>query len=367
MSFLSTLLAGITPPPVVTPEEYDGWEYRWKFFVFRPATLKTEGYLALGFLVYVLFTFYGIARNSSKAKNWLNAHLPIYERQFSKPQSKGGLISDGYSDYFNFSTGRRNIASLHSVLTLRPRHDLFQILYQTLWTLIDLHYNPEDEVQLDFKLAPGALPHDFVWAVVAKNDLLSVKKDRWDLTFTKTTDNPALPPTLSVMSEFADVTESILRPVGSFSIIEVLKDPKIQPYFRSLSVTDQPRTRPSVPVPAENREKHVILNLRLPSNSADTASLVSSVFQFVDNLTKLNLRPETKTKLKKAREETDKLIKEEEEKEAREEQLDQKAAEKRKAREERMAKLSAADQKKELDRERKRNMRKAQGKVAIRK
>ena len=61
------------------------------------------------------------------------------------------------------------------------------------------------------------------------------------------------------------------------------------------------------------------MNLRLPSNSADTVSLVSSIFQFIDNLTKLNLRPETKSKLKKAREETDKLIKEDAEKEAREE------------------------------------------------
>jgi hypothetical protein len=61
------------------------------------------------------------------------------------------------------------------------------------------------------------------------------------------------------------------------------------------------------------------LNLRLPSNSDATVSLVSSIFQFIDNLTKLNLRPETKSKLKKVREDTDKLIKEDAEKEAREE------------------------------------------------
>lgn len=109
------------------------------------------------------------------------AHLPVYQQQFSKPQIKDGLIEDGRSDYFNFSTGRRNVTSLHTVFTLQPRHDFFQWLYQTGKTFVDLQYRPTDEIQLDFKLAPGALPHDFVWAVVAKDELSSVKDGRWDL------------------------------------------------------------------------------------------------------------------------------------------------------------------------------------------
>jgi hypothetical protein len=30
-------------------------------------------------------------------------------------------------------------------------------------------------------LLPGALVSDFVWAVVAKDELLAIKSDRWDL------------------------------------------------------------------------------------------------------------------------------------------------------------------------------------------
>lgn len=37
MSFINELLAGITPPPIVTPEHYDGWQLKWRIFVFRPA------------------------------------------------------------------------------------------------------------------------------------------------------------------------------------------------------------------------------------------------------------------------------------------------------------------------------------------
>ncbi|KAH6914894.1 hypothetical protein BKA70DRAFT_1257364 [Coprinopsis sp. MPI-PUGE-AT-0042] len=366
MAAIQQLLAGITPPAVITPEEYSGWELRWKALVFRPAELKLEACLVLGVLAYLVAIYIGSSRNSTKAAKWLNAHLSIYREQFSKPQHQG-LIADGYSDFFNFSTGRRNIASLHTIFTLRPRHDLAQILYQTGKSLIDLHYHPIDDLQLDFKLAPGAVPGDFVFAIVAKDELLHVKQGRWDLTFCKTSENPTLPPGFSIMSEFADVTENMLKSYGpnGFSIVEALKDPKILPYFRSLSVTDQPRERPTKPLAPEEREKRVILSLRLPSpaHAADTVPLVNAVFQWIDNLTKISLRPETKSKLKKIREETDKVIKEDLERDKKEEEEEARAAAKKKEREERLAKLSPADQRKELERERKRNLRKAQGKV----
>lgn len=34
---LNEFFSVLTPAPVLTPEEYDGWQYRWKFIVFRPA------------------------------------------------------------------------------------------------------------------------------------------------------------------------------------------------------------------------------------------------------------------------------------------------------------------------------------------
>ncbi|KAG5651434.1 hypothetical protein H0H81_008664 [Sphagnurus paluster] len=149
-SVLNTFLAGLTPPPHVNPPEYDGLEYRF------------------------------------------NAHRAILETQFSKPQGKTGLTKDGYSDFFNFSTGRRNVVSLHTVFSLQPRHDLFQWLYQFGRTLIDLHYRPTDDVTLDFRLSPTALTQDFVWAVVAKSELLSIKADRWDLVRFRTLVSPLI-------------------------------------------------------------------------------------------------------------------------------------------------------------------------------
>ena len=163
----------------------------------------------------------------------LGVHLDILTKQFSRPTAAGGdgidLTSDGYSDFFAFSTGRRNIFSLHTVFTLRPRHDLLQLTVQFARGLIDLLYTPKDEVTLDFKLHKTVGVPEFVWAFVAKGEANSIKKDRWDLvsrlprflffpsyaadfvrfskaaiiiiqTFTKTTENPQLPPNVVIMS-----------------------------------------------------------------------------------------------------------------------------------------------------------------------
>ncbi|KAK7470639.1 hypothetical protein VKT23_002063 [Stygiomarasmius scandens] len=370
MSGLLNILQKITPPPIENPVDYDGLEFRWKFLVFRPALLKNEAIL-FGILVfYVLFWYFGASINSRKAEKWMEAHKAILARQFSKPSAGStGLLRDGYSDFFNYSTGRRNVASLHVIFSLRPYHDLVQLLFQFVRGMIDVQYNPKDDLELDFKLFPEALPHDFVWAIVAKDELRTIKDNRWDLTFTRTTENPILPPALSVMSEYADVTESLYKTHPA--LLNVLKDPENLRYFRSLSVTDQPRDRPDAPIPVEKREKHVILSLSVPSGSsaAATAPLVEAIFPFIDSLSKVSLRPETRTKIKKARDDLDKQLKEDAEREKKEEleqqREDQKAA-KRKAEQERISKLSAAEQQKILERERKRSIRKSQTK-AVRK
>ncbi|KNZ79823.1 Coiled-coil domain-containing protein 47 [Termitomyces sp. J132] len=362
-SFLQRILQVLTPPPHINSPEYDGLEFKRGIFVFRPALFQLELYLLSALAVYLAFTYLGIYRNKTKANRWrFNASLPLLEKQFSKPLGKDRLTKDGNSDYYTFSTGRRNVASLHTVYTLKPRHDLFQYLYHFARTLIDLHYRPKDDITLDFKLAPGALPHDFVWAVVAKDELLSIKQDRWDLTFTKTSENSVLPSSLSVMSEFADVTDTLLKP----ALVAALKNPNLLPYFRSLSVTDQPRQRPQGPLPLNKRQKHVVLSLTLPDHVEVASGLLAEIFSFIDSLNAINLRPETKTKLKKVREELDKSLKADAEREKKEEEqqaADDRKAAKRRLEQDKIAKLPAAEQQKKLEKERKRMLRKSQGKV----
>ncbi len=69
MSVLLKALQAITPPPAApAPINYDGLEYKWKMFVFRPAYFKFEG-IALGVLgAYLLCYYLGKFYNGSRAK-----------------------------------------------------------------------------------------------------------------------------------------------------------------------------------------------------------------------------------------------------------------------------------------------------------
>ena len=182
------------------------------------------------------------------------------------------------------------------------------------------------------------------------------------------------------MSEFADITTTLLKSYGQFSLASALSSPAIQPYFKSLTLTDQPRTRPAKPLAPADRSKRLVLTLALPpaSDAAATLPLVSAAFALADVIAgegKLpgvrgglaaSLRPETRAKLRRTREDVQKQIEEEAARERREEEEEEKAAARKKARDERVSKLSAAEQQKVLDREKKRMMRKTQGKVKMR-
>ena len=56
-----------------------------------------------------------------------------------------------------------------------------------------------------------------------------------------------------------------------------------------------------------------------PSRAADTLPLIAALFGIIDSLPKISLRPETRTKLKKTREDVDKMIKEDSEKDKKDE------------------------------------------------
>lgn len=111
-------------------------------------------------------------------------------------------------------------------------------------------------------------------------------------TLTKTTDNPNVPPTFSVMSgmcerwsrgskfasdpthhsEYPDVSENVLKILGS-----LINDEKIRPYFRSLSVSLRPPTSletisyAHLPARSLISQETVPVVQFLPTNARDTS------------------------------------------------------------------------------------------------
>ena len=193
----------------------------------------------------------------------------LLEKQFSKP-TLSGLVADGYSDFYSFSTGRKNVKSLHTIFKMLPRHDPIQMIMNFAQSFYDLSYSTGDKITHDFQLSNSNLP-PFVWAIVAKDHLSKIKNGRWDLvsiselhfyeviiivkqTFTKVFENSLLGPSYSVLSgsdpyaldflyiyklryaEFADVTDSLLKSGGGVSLIQAFNNASFRDYFLSFSV-----------------------------------------------------------------------------------------------------------------------------------
>lgn len=72
--------------------------------------------------------------------------------------------------------------------------------YRFIWSLVDLTTHNEDELELDFRFAPNPGAIGFVWGIVAKDCLARAKKDRWDLTLTRTSENSSLGSQYCVMT-----------------------------------------------------------------------------------------------------------------------------------------------------------------------
>lgn len=54
--------------------------------------------------------------------------------------------------------------------------------WQFLWGLQDLNYRPDDEIELDFRLADGFVGSgEFVFGVVNKEEMVTIRDRRWDL------------------------------------------------------------------------------------------------------------------------------------------------------------------------------------------
>jgi hypothetical protein len=124
-------------------------------------------------------------------------------------------------------------------------------------------------------------------------------------------------------------------------------------------ITDQPSFRPPAPIKPESRKKYVVLSLAVPpaSAAASTVPFVQGVFHFVDALAGVGghklllagLRPETRSKLRKRRDELNAELRADalrETKEAEQEAREDAIAAKRKAEKDRIAGLSAAEQQK---------------------
>jgi len=211
--------------------------------------------------------------------------------------------------------------------------------------------------------AGGSSYDGFVWAVVNKRQLKRLRDDRYDLSLTTVKDHAKLPAWTTVMTESAEITETILTP----ELIKAIQD--AGDLFDSLIITDQPLDQPTKlqdTVP----KKRLSLSIRIPDDPSayvSTIPLFASFLRLPDFLVQNGkFRAEALRKVKQTRETEIGRIKKRDDDEKAEERKIQADKDKKEKREETLKNMSANEQKKFLEKERDKETRKSQKRRTMR-
>ncbi|KAL2156211.1 hypothetical protein VTH82DRAFT_956 [Thermothelomyces myriococcoides] len=372
---------------------------------------KAEGVIISFIAVVLILHLFGARLNRNKARKWIRAHAAPLTAEFASVGFSGVPLSAGDKkedallqsvvemddakkdslikekslfEFATYATGRANVAFVDVKLTLLRRFNPLTVFFEKVAafffdSLGETHdvaeailYPFDGKESLLVPTVPGgpeARSKDgkstydgFVWALVHKERMKQVRDDRYDVSLTATKDNPKLPNWLTVMTESAEITDALLTP-ELIKLAEAAGD-----LFEYLIVSDQPIEKPKT-LNETTPRKRIFLKYRLPSND-DYSNLVPLFRYFLRLTDKLvqvgHFRPEVLRKVKAARDATAKQI-EKADKESRAEEL---AAERERAkkakRDQELKALDAKAQKKYLEREREREMRRTMKKQTVR-
>lgn len=234
---------------------------------------KIEGGILVIALLMLILHLFGARLNRSKARKWMKAHAPVLTREFalvgfdSVPNADAGsantdklLKEKSLFEFATYGTGRQNVAFVDVKLTLRKRFNpLMTLIEEGLSFFMDSFQAPNDAMEaaiypFDGKEAltvpsiPGASEvrakdakstfDGFVFGIVNKEAMKQLRDDRYDLSITFTKDNSKLPNVLTVMSESAEITETLLTP----ELVKACQE--AGEHLEYLIISDQPVEKP---------------------------------------------------------------------------------------------------------------------------
>ncbi|KAI2470557.1 DUF1682-domain-containing protein [Annulohypoxylon bovei var. microspora] len=357
---------------------------------------RSEGVILA--IIAVIFTlhFIGTKLNRAKSRAWIKAHAPVLTSEFavvgfggttsqqSEQNPEKLLKAKSLFEYATYATGRQNVAFMDAKLTLKKRFNPVMTFLETaLSFFFDSFAAPEDSVEaviypFDGKEAqivpglPGAAElrskdskstfDGFVWAVVNKDKMKQLREERYDLSITFTKDNSKLPIWATVMSESAEITEALL----TNELASAIK--KAGDLFDYIIISDQPVDKPTKMEETIPR-KRLYLRYRLPSsnNYDDLSPLLSYFVRISDHLaSSAHFRPEVIKKVKAVRDENIKHIQKAAEEEKAEERQAERDRTKKAKRDAELNALDARAQKKYLEKERDKEMRKSSKRQTLR-
>ncbi|KAL1892409.1 hypothetical protein Cpir12675_004562 [Ceratocystis pirilliformis] len=363
---------------------------------FTLADFQGEAYIILAATILFSIHFSGVSKNRTKANAWARANGGLLKQEYamvgfggsptvdSDPNDASGTFREkSLFEFQSYATGRRNVAFTDVNLVLNRRFNPLVMLIEAgisfMWDTItppadqcELITYPFDGLELktirqvaltaEPKTAEKSTYDGFVWGIVNKDQMKRLRNDRYDLSLTFTKDSPKLPIWATVMSESAEITAALLTK-DLVAAIESAGD-----LFDYLVVTDQPGQKPTTLEETRSR-KRIFCRYRLPgdNNYEPLQPLMEQFLRLPDHLVSVcHFRPEVLRKVKTVRESAISQIKKEMETEKAEERAAERERLKKSKREEALTHLDAKAQKKYLDKEREKEIRKMQKKSTVR-
>ncbi|TVY36935.1 UPF0674 endoplasmic reticulum membrane protein [Lachnellula occidentalis] len=373
---------------------------------------KQEGVILGILLVIIAIHLYGTSSNRKKAKAWITAHAPTLQNEFAlvgfggrKVPTEDDVENEGLAkslatdslqmpvdllkekspqEFSTYATGRLNIAFLDINLTLLKRYSPLTLAFEYGASLFfDSMPAPVERVEAilypfdgrEALTVPGQLPgaHElrkdgkssydgFVWAIVNKETMKQLRGDRYDVSITSTKDHPKLPNWATVMSESSEITEFLLTP----ELIKAVES--AGELLDHLIITDQPIDQPSK-LDETIPKKRIYLSMRLPS-SGDYTNLLP-IFQYFIRLTdtlvqSAHFRPEVLRKVRTTRDDMIRKLQKADDEEKNEEIKLEREKVKKQKRDAELKGLNAKAQKKYLEKEKEKEMKRAQKKQTTR-
>jgi hypothetical protein len=206
----------------------------------------------------------------------------------------------------------------------------------------------------------GSAYDGFVFAVVNKMAMRRLRDERYDISLTYTKDHPKLPNWVTVMSESAEVTDTMLTK-DMIAAIEQAGDA-----VQYLIISDQPVDKPTT-LDETIPKKRIHLSLKFPSNGdySSTLPLFQAFLRLPDHLAQnAHFRPEVKRKITSTREAEIKKLKKVGDEEAEEQRRTLSEKMKKEERDRKLKGMSAEEQRKFLEKETERGRKKQEKKMS---
>ena len=364
----------------------------------------------------IVIHLWGTNANKRKAKKWMAVHAPLLDSEFAlvgyvdtpkrpevdQVQAEGllkasaklsgeNLPSDllqekSACEFQSYATGRQNIAFVDLKVRLKKRYNPIILGGELLISSLFEAFPPPSErmeaviytfdgKEKDFVPPPlpgrdetfekpkgtGNSTYDgFVFAIVNKMSMRKLRDERYDVSLTYTKDHAKLPMWATVMSESAEVTETMLTK-DLLAAVEQAGD-----CLEYLIITDQPLDKPTN-LDETSSKKRLHLSMLLPSNGdySTTLPLFQAFVRLPDHLAQnAHFRPEVLRKITTTREAEIKKLKKVSDEEAEEERKKLTEKVKKEERDRKMKGMSADEQRKFLEKEAERGRKKHEKKMS---